>query len=135
MLTFQLLVCLVVVGTVFGQEEVTLDIPQGSLKGLKTTTNFNSKTYYSFRGIPYAKPPIGFHKFEVSRLFFSTIEKSGIACPFFGYYSLSIKLSKNYTSIIVTIKYTRDDFILPVVTVTIFLVQGFFHLLLYCVPW
>ncbi|XP_033230515.1 esterase FE4-like [Belonocnema kinseyi] len=45
-------------------EEVLLDIPQGTLKGLKTTTITGGKPYYSFKGIPYAKPNVGPNKFR-----------------------------------------------------------------------
>lgn len=68
MRTLKLFVCLLILGVAYADEEVTVDIPLGTLKGLKTTTVLNGKPYYSFKGIPYAKPPIGFHKFEVSRL-------------------------------------------------------------------
>lgn len=44
--------------------EIEVQITKGSLKGL-TLKSRNGRSYYSFRGIPYAKPPIGELRFEV----------------------------------------------------------------------
>ena len=52
---------------VSAEEEVLVDIPQGTLKGLKTTTVIGGKPYFSFKGIPYAKPNLGVDKFRVSQ--------------------------------------------------------------------
>ncbi|XP_053597539.1 esterase FE4-like [Microplitis demolitor] len=49
------------------QEEVLLNIPQGTLKGLKSTTVYHGMPMYSFKGIPYAKPNIGPNKFQISQ--------------------------------------------------------------------
>lgn len=38
----------------------------GSVRGQKCTTIYEKKTYYAFRGIPYAKPPINELRFKVS---------------------------------------------------------------------
>lgn len=38
----------------------------GSVRGLKCTTIYEKKTYYAFRGIPYAKPPINELRFKVT---------------------------------------------------------------------
>lgn len=53
---------------------VTVDVAQGSLRGKQTTAKSGLK-YYSFKGIPYAKPPLGQLRFKVSRGFdaFSSI--------------------------------------------------------------
>lgn len=48
------------------QQDIQLEVPQGFLKGLKTTTVMQNRPYYSFKGIPYAKPNIGLNKFQVS---------------------------------------------------------------------
>ncbi|XP_044586951.1 esterase FE4-like [Cotesia glomerata] len=48
-------------------EEVLLDIPQGTLKGIKSTTIYHGMPVYSFKGIPYAKPNIGANKFQISQ--------------------------------------------------------------------
>lgn len=60
------------------EQEVQLEIPQGILKGLKTETILKNKPYYSFKGIPYAKPNVGPNKFRVSErleLFFTKFIK------------------------------------------------------------
>lgn len=66
MQAFKFLACLVIVALTRADEEVTVDVSQGTLKGIKTTTTLSGKPYCSFKGIPYARPPIGQHKFEVS---------------------------------------------------------------------
>lgn len=43
----------------------TIILPQGELVG-QVLTNINGKEYFSFTGIPYAKPPIGELRFRVS---------------------------------------------------------------------
>ena len=53
-------------GAAFAEEESVVEIPQGSLKGLKVNSVLGNTPYYSFKGIPYAKPPTGLHKFDVS---------------------------------------------------------------------
>lgn len=55
-----------VVWTNAEQNYIQLEIPQGFLKGLKTDTVLQNKPYYSFKGIPYAKPNVGLNKFQVS---------------------------------------------------------------------
>lgn len=60
----QLLFCAFVV--TWAQQDVQLEIPQGFLKGLKTNSVLENKPFYSFKGIPYAKPNIGADKFQVS---------------------------------------------------------------------
>lgn len=44
----------------------TVFVAQGGLKGRIVTTTAGI-TYYSFQGIPYAKPPVGPLRFQVSR--------------------------------------------------------------------
>jgi bile salt-stimulated lipase len=44
--------------------EPTVSIDQGKLKG-KISTNLRNEDFYSFQGIPYAKPPIGKLRFKV----------------------------------------------------------------------
>lgn len=46
---------------------VIIDIEQGRLEG-KTGLDYNGRKYYSFLGIPYAKPPIGNLRFKVRNL-------------------------------------------------------------------
>lgn len=52
---------------VTAEEEVQVEIPQGPLKGLKLNTAWHNKPYYSFKGIPYAKPNVGVDKFRVMK--------------------------------------------------------------------
>lgn len=49
-------------------EEVVIEIPLGRLKGLKEQ-NFRGDVFFSFLGIPYAKPPVGDLRFKVSTSF------------------------------------------------------------------
>lgn len=37
----------------------------GAVRGFLKKTLLNGKPYYAFRGIPYAKPPIGERRFKV----------------------------------------------------------------------
>ena len=46
-------------------ETVTTRIPQGELRGSVKST-VNGLKYYSFQGIPFAKPPVGDLRFKVS---------------------------------------------------------------------
>lgn len=57
--------CGFVVVWVCADQDVQLEIPQGILKGLKTETILHNKPYYSFKGIPYAKPNVGAQKFQL----------------------------------------------------------------------
>ncbi|XP_065214537.1 esterase FE4-like [Planococcus citri] len=41
-----------------------VEIPQGKLQGKKSKSILNGQKYYSFLGIPYAKPPIGDLRFQ-----------------------------------------------------------------------
>jgi carboxylesterase type B len=50
----------------------TVFVAQGALKG-RTVTTTAGITYYSFQGIPYAKPPVGPLRFQVRRGHFSII--------------------------------------------------------------
>lgn len=44
--------------------EIEVQITKGTLKG-QVLKSRNGRSYYSFTGIPYAKPPIGELRFEV----------------------------------------------------------------------
>jgi carboxylesterase type B len=50
-------------------EIVTVSVAQGKLRGREATTK-SGGTYYSFQGIPYAKPPVGPLRFKVSLKYF-----------------------------------------------------------------
>lgn len=53
--------------SIVGDDEVTVTIPQGTLKGIKAFTATQNIPYYSFRGVPFAKPRVGPTKFDVSK--------------------------------------------------------------------
>lgn len=47
------------------QEYKVTNTNSGPVKGLKLLTKYENKDYYSYKGIPYAKPPIGPLRFKV----------------------------------------------------------------------
>lgn len=47
---------------------VELQLPQGRIRGAKRRTVYG-ETYYSFEGIPYAKPPVGELRFRAPQPF------------------------------------------------------------------
>jgi carboxylesterase type B len=46
-------------------KEPVVTVSDGKLQG-KTGTNINNGQFYSFQGIPYAKPPVGSLRFKVN---------------------------------------------------------------------
>nr|CAD7392582.1 unnamed protein product [Timema cristinae] len=46
-----------------GMETVTVNVAQGALRGRKVISRPGTP-YYSFQGIPYAKPPVGSRRFK-----------------------------------------------------------------------
>ncbi|XP_012215980.1 esterase FE4-like [Linepithema humile] len=81
--------CAFVIAWAEAEQNVQLEIPQGFLKGLKTNTVLQNKPYYSFKGIPYAKPNIGLNKFQMPEpadswegTYDATYHRS--TCPFFN---------------------------------------------------
>lgn len=44
---------------------VEVDISSGRIRGKRSLTLFQEKPYYSFRGIPFAQPPIKDLRFKV----------------------------------------------------------------------
>ncbi|XP_015591452.1 esterase FE4 [Cephus cinctus] len=60
------IVCSLAISWTGATEEVQVEIPLGSVKGLKSTTVL-SKPYYSFKGIPYVKPTVGDNRFKPSQ--------------------------------------------------------------------
>lgn len=46
-------------------ERVIVETKVGKLRGKRSYSSFSNKTYYSFVGIPYAKPPVGDLRFKV----------------------------------------------------------------------
>lgn len=55
----------------------------GMLRGTKESTVRNRDNYYAYRGVPYAKPPIGNLRFEVSVLNYKHKEALNIIVQFF----------------------------------------------------
>lgn len=45
---------------------VEVKVQQGVLSGEQLTTDPDGTPYYSFKGIPYAQPPLGKLRFKVS---------------------------------------------------------------------
>lgn len=52
--------------------EVTVTVEQGKLKG-KTDIDSAGNVFYSFQGIPFAKPPLGKLRFKVITTLVSTL--------------------------------------------------------------
>ncbi|XP_070161017.1 esterase E4 [Polyergus mexicanus] len=80
--------CAFMVASTNAEQNIQLEIPQGFLKGLKTDTVLQNKPYYSFKGIPYAKPNVGINKFQMPEpadgwegTYDATYHRS--TCPFF----------------------------------------------------
>ncbi|KYN20565.1 PREDICTED: esterase FE4-like [Trachymyrmex cornetzi] len=80
--------CAFVVVWAKAEQDVQLEIPQGFLKGLKTSSVMQNRAYYSFKGIPYAKPNVGLNKFQMPEpaeswqgTYDGTYHRS--SCPFF----------------------------------------------------
>lgn len=48
-------------------EEPIVTVKQGKLKG-RIGTDYDGRRYYSFQGIPYAKPPVGKLRFRVRKV-------------------------------------------------------------------
>ncbi len=46
-------------------EAVIVELNQGPLIGFECNSVLNNTKYYSFLGIPYAKPPLGDLRFQV----------------------------------------------------------------------
>lgn len=45
---------------------VEIDIESGRIRGKQASTVYQEKPYYSFRGIPFARPPIKDLRFKVN---------------------------------------------------------------------
>lgn len=47
-------------------DSIVVHTVTGQVRGRKALTLFENKPYYSFKGIPYARPPLGDLRFKVS---------------------------------------------------------------------
>lgn len=63
----------------FGNTNSVVILKKGKIKG-KVCKNYYGDEFYSFFGIPYAKPPIGTFRFKVSSC---TFLKGMINCKYF----------------------------------------------------
>lgn len=43
----------------------TVDTDNGKVRGIKSTSLLKGDPYYAFKGVPYAKPPLGDLRFKV----------------------------------------------------------------------
>lgn len=59
-----MLICLAV-DTIAGSKVKVIRTDNGLVRGLRETTLFKNQEYYAFKGIPFAKPPIGDLRFKV----------------------------------------------------------------------
>lgn len=70
MLAFALAACVIVLSIYWTRQPTAVDImvptKNGIIQGVRFRTQRFKKEYISFRGIPYAKPPIGDLRFKVS---------------------------------------------------------------------
>lgn len=67
---FTVLVVFVAIGIIFVQDvdagvHKIVETNYGKVKGIIGKTFFKEKTYFAFKGIPFAKPPIGELRFKV----------------------------------------------------------------------
>lgn len=56
----------VIAATSADDEHKIVETNSGRIRGLRKTTLLKKIPYYSFKGIPYAKPPIGDLRFKVN---------------------------------------------------------------------
>ena len=63
------IIAVAAVDTSIAPDEQIVSTKDGLVRGLKETTIVESREFYSFKGIPFAKPPIGNLRFKVSFVF------------------------------------------------------------------
>lgn len=73
-ISFGLLICLHLLSIVSESQSVenglqfcTIETESGQIRGKSNSTLFQRKLFYSFRGIPFAKPPIDDLRFKVNQ--------------------------------------------------------------------
>lgn len=57
-----------------GDEYPEVQISSGLIKGIKMASFWTNQTFYAFRGVPYAAPPIGDLRFKGDHLKGSVID-------------------------------------------------------------
>lgn len=63
-----LLFSVIISATSADDEHKIIKTKNGPIRGLRKITLLKKIPYYSFKGIPYAKPPIGDLRFKVSKI-------------------------------------------------------------------
>lgn len=51
----------------YDNQYCTIELEHGRIRGKLNRTLFDGKLFYSFRGIPFASPPVGDLRFKVSK--------------------------------------------------------------------
>lgn len=62
---FSFIACVLVVNGELVDQYKTVETTDGRIRGIKNVTFLKRAPYYSYKGIPYAKPPIGDLRFKV----------------------------------------------------------------------
>lgn len=115
----KLIIAVFLLNSINCEDFKVIQIESGKIKGVKQETIFKKTNFYSFRGIPYAKSPIGELRFELpqrpvpwsdvketlktgrdclqERYYFgeSKYAETGEDCLFLNVYSSDLSLSKN----------------------------------------
>lgn len=63
-----LLISVTITATSADDEHKIIETKNGQIRGLRKTTLLKKVPYDSFKGIPYAKPPIGDLRFKVNKI-------------------------------------------------------------------
>lgn len=78
------IVVICVITAISADEYKTIETTNGRIRGIRKTTLLKNIPFYSFKSIPYAKPPVGELRFKVNklmdfesfaRIFFATKDK------------------------------------------------------------
>lgn len=70
----------------------TVVTANGAIRGQKAATLYEKRAYYSFKGIPYAKPPIGPLRFRVNTDFLRLLPHFLISSLFIIYSEATTKI-------------------------------------------